>query len=82
MLMPKKIYRNMVNESDGSPRHSIDAPRDVNQVSNFRKEIPRQFRISHDALFNVYQLYFQLFTTTPKGEKIDFITFLEHILIF
>ena len=58
MLMPKKIYCNMVNESDGSPRHSIDAPRDVNQVSNFRKEIPRQFCISHDALFNVYQLYF------------------------
>ena len=65
----------MVNESDGGPRHSIDAPRDVNQVSNFRKEISRQFRISHDALFNVYQLCFQLFTTAPKGEKIDFITF-------
>ena len=35
MIMPKKIYRDMVNESDGGPRHSIDAPRDVNQVSNF-----------------------------------------------
>ena len=84
MLMPKNIYRTMVNESDGGPRHSIDAPRDVNQVSNFRKEISMEFRISHDALFNVYQLCFQLFTTTPKGEKVDFVTFFgthPHILI-
>ena len=68
----------MVNESDGGPRHSIDAPQDVNQVSNFQKEISRQFSISHDALFNVYQLCLQLFTTTPKGERLILSLFVTH----
>lgn len=74
MLHPQKVYRDLVNESTGGPRHVITVPRDLNQVANFRKEVSRKFRISHDSMFNIYQLCFQLFTTNSKGESVDFIT--------
>ena len=57
MMSAQKVYRQIINEDDGGPRHVINTPRDHNQVKNFQKENNRQFRISHDALYNAYQLY-------------------------
>ena len=75
MMHPQKIYRGLVNDSTGGPRHAISVPRDLNQVSNFRKEVSRQFRISHDSMFNIYQLCYQLFTTNSKGVSEEFISY-------
>jgi len=73
----QRVYQQLVNESDGGPRHIICTPRDRNQVKNFRKEINRQIRISHDAMFNTYQLCFQLQFNDCKGVPHDFICQLQ-----
>lgn len=59
----------------GGPRHQINVPRDTNQVRNFRKEASRQIRLSHDAIFNTYQLCFQLTLNNKKGEPISFLQY-------
>ena len=43
-------------------------------MQNTRDEINKEFRISHDALFNLYELCFQLRLTDQKGDPKDFIT--------
>ena len=50
----------------------ICTPRDPSQVKNFRKELNRQIRISHDAMFNTYQLCFQLQFNDRRGVPQDF----------
>ena len=72
-MPPQKIYRQLLNESTGGPHHPVNTPRDLTQVRNFRKEITKEFRISHDAFFNTYQLCFQLFMNNHKGKKQEFI---------
>lgn len=47
-------------------------------MKNFRDEKNRVFRISHDALFNLYQLSFQLKFADRKRSSRDFVT---HITI-
>ena len=42
-------------------------------MKNFRKELNRQIRISHDAMFNTYQLCFQLQFNDRGGVPQDFI---------
>ena len=79
MMSAQKVYRQIINEDDGGPRHVINTPRDHNQVKNFQKENNRQFRISHDALYNAYQLCFQLQFKDRRGEPQDF---LRHFQIF
>ena len=49
MVSTQKIYQQIVNEDEGGPQHVIKTPRNQNQVKNFKKEVDRQFRISHDA---------------------------------
>ena len=68
----QKVYQQLVNESDGGPRHIVCTPRDPSQVKNFRKELNRQIRISHDAMFNTYQLCFQLQFNDRRGVPQDF----------
>ena len=46
----------------------------LQKVKNFKAQINREFRISHDALYNVYQLCFQLKFNNRKGQEKDFIT--------
>lgn len=77
LMSNQKVYRQLVNESDGGPRHIICTPRDPNQVKNFRKECNRQIRISHDAMFNTYQLCFQLQFNDRRGVPQDFIRQLQ-----
>lgn len=72
---PQKVYCQLINESTGGPKHAIKVPRDLNQVANFQKEVSRRVRISHDAMFNAYQLCFELFDNNHKGEKVEFIKF-------
>ena len=45
-------------------------------MKNFRDAAERQYRISHDALFNLYQLCYQLKFKSRKGEDEDFISFM------
>ena len=49
------------------------------QVKNAKDEINQEFWISHDALHNVYQLWYQLKTTSRKGDLKDFIS---HITLY
>ena len=42
-------------------------------MRNFRKEVERQNRLSHDAMFNAYHLYYQLKMNNRKAEPQDFI---------
>ena len=79
MMSAQKVYRQIVNEDDGGPRHVINTPRDQNQVKNFQKENNRQFRMSHDAIYNTYQLCFQLQFKDRRGEPQNF---LRHFQIF
>ena len=44
------------------------------QVKNAKDETNREFRISHDALFNIFQLCYQLKTPSRKGDLKDFIS--------
>ena len=77
MMSAQKVYRQIINEDDGGPRHVINTPRDHNQVKNFQKENNRQFRISHDALYNAYQLCFQLQFKDRRGEPQDIFKFFQ-----
>ena len=47
------------------------------QVKNFRDAQSRQLRISHDALFNLYQLSFQLSFPNRRGDSKDFISYIS-----
>lgn len=76
-MSTRKVYQKLVNKSTGGPSHGIDTPRDHTQVRNFRKELAREQRISHDSFFNVYQLCFQLLMKNRKGDKQDFIRYLS-----
>ena len=69
----RTVYQELVNQDNGGPRHVIFAPRDKNQVRNFRKEVERQNRLSHDAMFNTYHLCYQLKMNNRKAEPQDFI---------
>ena len=60
MMSTQMIYKQIVSEDEGGPRHVIRTPRDQNQVKNFQKEENCQFRISHDAFYNTYQLCLQI----------------------
>ena len=44
------------------------------QVKNTRDEMNRELRLSHDALYNIYQLCYQLKFSNRKGVSKDFIT--------
>jgi len=46
-------------------------------VKNFQKEENCQFRISHDAFYNTYQLCFQLQFNDRKGKPQDFLCQLQ-----
>ena len=48
-------------------------PRNTDQVRNFRKEVARNVRLTHDAIYNTYQLCYQLMMNNRKGDPIDFI---------
>ena len=78
-MSAQKVYWQIVNEDDGGPRQVINTPRDQNQVKNFQKENNRQFRMSHDAIYNTYQLFFQLKFKDRRGEPQNF---LRHFQIF
>ena len=78
-MSAQKVYQQIVNEDNGGPRHVVQTPRDRNQVKNFQKEESRCFRISHDAVYNSYQLCFQLQFNNRKGEPTDF---LQHLQIY
>ena len=65
----------LVLSVSGGPRHVISTPRNPEQIKNFRKEVVRETRLSHDAMFNTYQLGFQLFMNNRKGEPKDFIRY-------
>lgn len=56
-------------------RWPISTPRNPEQVKKFHKEVVREARLSHDAMFNTYQLSFQLFMNNRKGEPKDFIRY-------
>ena len=71
---PRVVYQELVNESHGGPQHAVFTPRDQIQVRNFRKEIDRKSRLSHDAMFNTYHLCHQLKMKNRKGDPQDFIT--------
>ena len=73
----RQVYHKLVNNSTGGQHHSVDTPRNFDQVRNCRKELAREQRISHDSFFNVYQLCFQLLMKNRKGDKIDFIRHLS-----
>ena len=79
MVSTQNIYQQIVNEDEGGPWHVINTPRNQNQIKNFKKEVDRQFRISHDAFFNTYQLCYQLQFKDRKGESKDF---LRHFQIY
>jgi len=78
-MSAQKVYKEIVNEDNGGPHHCIQTPRDRNQVKNFQKEESRQFRLSHDAVYNTYQLCHQLQFKNRKGEPIDF---LQHLQVY
>ena len=73
MMSAQKVYQQFVNEDEGGPRHVINTPRDQNQIKNFQKDENRQFRISHDGIYNTYQLCFQLQLKDRKGEPQNFL---------
>ena len=79
MISAQKVYQQIINEDDGGPQHIINTPRNQDQVKNFQKEENRQFRISHDAIYNTYQLCFQLQLKDRKRQPQDF---LQHFQIF
>ena len=71
---PRVVYQELVNESHGGPQHAVLTPRDQIQVRNFRREIDRKSRLSHDAMFNTYHLCHQLKIKNRKGDPQDFIS--------
>ena len=69
MVSTQNICQQIVNEDKGRLWHIINTPRNQNQI---KKEVDRQFRISHDAFSNTCQLCFQLQFKDRKGESQDF----------
>jgi len=73
MISAQKVYQQIVNEDGGGAQHVINTPRNQDQVKNFQKEENWQFRILHDAIYNTYQLCFQLQLKDHNGQPQDFI---------
>lgn len=73
------MYHELVNDSEGGPRHAVVTPRDPNQIKNFRKPLATETRLSHDSIYNVYQLCYQLKMNNRKGEAKDFI---RHVAVY
>lgn len=81
----KEIYRDIINSDEGGPRHCIETPRNIEQVNvniAFHASFDvrtlgtlLQQRISHDALFNLYQLCFNL-KFPDRREAKDFVSYL------
>jgi len=71
------VYQELVNESYGGPQHVVYSPRDQTQVRNFQKGVDRQNHLSHDAIFNMYHLCYQLKMKNRKGDPQDFISHLS-----
>ena len=70
LLLPaQKVYHELVNDSKGGPRHAGVTPRDPTQIKNFRKLLATETRLSHDSIYNVYQLCYQLKMNNRKGAK-------------
>ena len=79
MLPAQKVYHELVNDSEGGPRHAVVTPRDPTQIKNFRKPLAAEARLSHDSIYNVYQLCYQLKMNNRKGEAKDFI---RHVSVY
>ena len=79
MLPAQKVYHELVNDSEGAPRHAVVTPRDPTQIKNFRKPLAAEARLSHDSIYNVYQLCYQLKMNNRKGEAKDFI---RHVSVY
>lgn len=79
MLPAQKVYHELVNDSEGGPRHAVVTPRDPTQIKNFRKPLATETRLSHDSIYNVYQLCYQLKMNNRKGEAKDFI---RHVAVY
>ena len=48
-------------------------PRNTDQVRNFRKEVARNVRVTHNAIYNTYQLCYRLMMNNRKEDPVDFI---------
>ena len=77
-MSAQKVYQQTVNE-DNAWWTTTCHTNYRNQVKNFQKEESRHFRISHDAVYNTYQLCFQLQFNNRKGEPTDF---LQHLQVY
>lgn len=64
---PSTIFRKLLTEGPKDLiRHLVDAPRDIEQVSNIKKNQRRSDRFCHDAFYNIIDL---------KAEVKEFITY-------
>lgn len=58
---PSNVYKKMVAESDCMSHHQpVLVPRNVKQVKNIQAKIREKFRLTHDALYNVHELAYDL----------------------
>ena len=58
---PSVVYKNCSTTSSVPPEyHSIFTPRNIKQVSNLQTRYRQRLRLSHDALYNLHELSYDL----------------------
>ena len=46
LLPAQKVYHELLNESEGGPKHVILTPKDPTQINNFRKPLAAEAKLS------------------------------------
>ena len=58
---PSNIYKKEITKNDCLPEHQpVLKPRNVKQVSNMQSNNRQKCRVSHDALYNIHELAYDL----------------------
>lgn len=59
--VPSNVYKKMVAEVDCTSCHQpVLTPRDVTQIKNIQARNRQKFRLTHDALYNLHELAYDL----------------------
>lgn len=59
--VPSNVYKKEITKNDCLPEHQpVLKPKNVKQISNVQAKNRQNFRLTHDALYNIHELAFDL----------------------
>ena len=75
--VPSNVYKKEIAKNDCLPEHQpVLKPKNVKQISNVQAKNRQKYRLTHDALYNIHELAFDL-----DGFIAKIITYPDFILL-